>query len=121
MGAINLILNTATDAVEEVGRKDSFYNDGYHFKVNPNTRPVDDVVIEAAGDKFFLACIWKNLPNYMPSLPNMNEALNEYGLVVNDKKELVSLIRDLMISVANNAPDSNELCRRASKLLDRLS
>ena len=53
-------------------------------------------------------------------LKNVNEALNKYGLVVNDKKELESLIRDLMVSVANNAPDSNELCKRANKFLDRL-
>lgn len=120
MGAINTILQTATDAIEEVGKKDDYFNDGYHFKVDPSTRSVDDVIIKADGDEFVLACIWKNLPNYRPSLPNTNEALNKYGLVVNDKKELESLIRDLMVSVANNTPDSNELCKRANKFLDRL-
>ena len=34
MSAINLMLNAATDAINELGKSDDFENDGYHFKVD---------------------------------------------------------------------------------------
>lgn len=120
MGAINTILQTAIDAIEEVGKKDSYWNDGYHFKADTTTRSVDDITIKADGDEFVLACVWKNLPDYRPSLPNLKHAFDKYGLVVNDKEELGSLIKDLLIEVTTHSPNSNELCKRANKLLDRL-
>lgn len=45
MGAINTILQTAIDAIEEVGKKDDYWNDGYHFKADTMTRSVEEGIV----------------------------------------------------------------------------
>lgn len=38
MGALNILLRSAIDAIEEVGKGDDYQNDGYHFKADTTTR-----------------------------------------------------------------------------------
>ena len=63
MGALNILLRTAIDAIDEIGKKDDYQNDGYHFRADTTTRSVDDITIKADGNEFVLACVWKNLPS----------------------------------------------------------
>lgn len=119
MGAINTLLQTAIDAIEEVGKKDDYWNDGYHFKADTNTRSVDDITIKADGDDFVLACVWKNLPNYKPSLPNLKQAFDKYGWTVRDKVEITKIISDLM-SYASNNPNAADACKKAEAFLNNL-
>lgn len=62
-----------------VGKGDDYQNDGYHFKADTTTRSVDDITIKAGSNEFVLACVWKNLPNYKPCLPNLKKAFDNYG------------------------------------------
>lgn len=119
MGAINTILQTAIDAIEEVGKKDSYWNDGYRFKADTATRSVDDITIKADGDEFVLACVWKNLPNYKPSLPNLKHAFDEYGWFVRDKAEIVKIISDLTFYASSN-PNAADACKKAEAFLNSL-
>jgi len=119
MGAINTLLQTAIDAIEEVGKKDDYWNDGYHFKADTNTRSIDDITIKADGDDFVLACVWKNLPNYKPSLPNLKQAFDKYGWTVKDKAEITKIISDLM-SYASNNPNAADACKKAEVFLNNL-
>ena len=119
MGAINTLLQTAIDAIEEVGKKDDYWNDGYHFKADTMTRSVDDITIRADGDDFVLACVWKNLPNYKPSLPNLKKAFDNYGWAVRDKAELTKIISDLMYYASTN-PNAADVCKKAGAFLDNL-
>lgn len=59
MGALNILLRSAIDAIEEVGKGDDYQNDGYHFKADTTTRSVDDITIKAGSNEFVLACVWK--------------------------------------------------------------
>lgn len=95
MGALNLMMNEALDAIDELGKKSDFVNDGYHFKYDPNTRGVDDVTIKAGNEEFVLAVVWKNLPGYKPSLPNLRHAFDNCGWVVRDKEYLEKLEKEL--------------------------
>ena len=124
MGALNLMMNEALDAIDELGKKSDFVNDGYHFKYDPNTRGVDDVTIKAGGEEFVLAVVWKNCPGYKPSLPNLRQAFDNYGWVVRDKeydeklKQAVQMINELCqsIKVLNNPnvelTDVNEFLKK---------
>lgn len=119
MGAINTLLQTTIDAIDEVGKKDSYWNDGYHFKADTMTRSVDDITIKAGSNEFVLACVWKSLPDYKPSLPNLKHAFDNYGWVVRDKAEITKIISDLMYYVSNN-PNAAGACKAAEAFLDNL-
>lgn len=119
MGAINTILQTAIDAIEEVGKKDSYWNDGYRFKADTTTRSVDDITIKADGDEFVLACVWKNLPGYRPSLPNLKHAFDKCGWIVRDKTEIMKLVSDLMHYASKN-PNAADACKAAEVFLNNL-
>lgn len=119
MGAINTILQTAIDAIEEIGKKDDYWNDGYHFKADTMTRSVDDITIKADGDEFVLACVWKNLPDYRPSLPNLKHAFDKYGWIVRDKIEIMKLVSDLMHYASKN-PNAADACKKAEAFLNSL-
>lgn len=119
MGAINLMMNAAVDAINDVGADIDAVNDGYHFKADYNTRSVDDITIRADGDEFVLACVWKNMPGCVPSLPNLKEALGNCGLGVHDKKKLRSLIFDLMYYIPLNS-NTETVLKRAEEFLSNL-
>lgn len=95
MGAINLMLNAAIDAINALGEKSDFENDGYHFKADTNTRSVDDITIKAGDNEFVLACVWKNLEGYEPSCPNLGHAIRNSGNVVIRKGDLEDLKQSL--------------------------
>ena len=116
MSAINLMLTEAIDAIDTLGADIDVINEGYHFKHDPNTRSVDDITIKADGDECVLACIWKNLSGYKPSLPNMRQAFENFGWVTRDREPLRALITDLLF-YASNDPNSKEVCDRANKFL----
>ena len=119
MGAINTIMHATISAIDDVGRKEDFFNDGYHFKSDPKTRSVEDITIKADGDEFVLACIWKNLKDYKPQLPNLRMALGNCGLVVQDKEELRSLISDLMYYIPLNS-NTETVLKSAEEFFDNL-
>lgn len=119
MGAINTILQTAIDAIEEVGKKDDYWNDGYRFKTDTTTRSVDDITIKADGDEFVLACVWKNLPGYKPMLPNIKHAFDNYGWATRDKAEITKIISDLLY-YASNDPNAADACKAAETFLNNL-
>ena len=95
MGAISLMMTTALDAIDELGKKSDFVNDGYHFKYDSDTYGVDDVTIRAGDDEFVLAVVWKNLPGYKPSLCNLRHAFDNYGWVTRDREYLEDLVSGL--------------------------
>lgn len=95
MGAINLMLTAAIDAINELGKKGDFENDGYHFEADTNTRSVDDIIIKAGDDEFVLACVWKKLKGYEPSCPNLGQAIRNSGNVVIRKEDLDDLKQSL--------------------------
>lgn len=119
MGAINTALRAAIDAIEEVGKKDSYFNDGYHFKADYNTRSVDDITIKADGDEFVLAFIWKNLPNYQPSCPNFGRALKNAGMACRNVSDIKNVINDLLAYIPVT-PESANAIERANKFLEDL-
>lgn len=119
MGAISTALRTAIDAIEELGEKDSFFNDGYHFKADYNTRSVDDITIKADGDEFVLAFIWKNLPNYQPSCPNFGRALKNAGIACRNVSDLKKVIGDLLEHTPVT-PESTHAIENAKKFLEAL-
>lgn len=92
MGAISLMMNTAIDAINDLGKKPDFDNDGYHFKADPDTRSVDDITIRAGDNEFVLAIIWKNLEGYHPSCPNLGHAIRNSGDLVIPKKDYDFLV-----------------------------
>lgn len=94
MGAISQMMIAATDAINELGRKDDSINDGYHFKHDSSTWSADDVTIRADGDEFVLAIVWKNLKGYKPSLPNLAHAFENYGWAVRDKSRIDKLEKE---------------------------
>lgn len=91
MGVLAALLNTAIDALDEYGQKKENIREGYDFRCDPNTRSVDDITVKAGNSEFVLAAIWKDLPNYKPSLPNMAEAFKNIGWSVIDTDELEKL------------------------------
>lgn len=119
MGAISTALRAAIDAIEELGEKDSFFNDGYHFKPDYNTRSVDDITIKADGDEFVLAFIWKNLPGYQPSCPNFGRALKNAGMACRNVSDLKKVIGDLLACTPVTT-ESAEAIERAKKFLEAL-
>ncbi len=119
MGAISSALQAAIDAIEELGEKDSFFNDGYHFKADYNTRSVDDITIKADGDEFVLAFIWKNLPNYQPSCPNFGKALKNAGITCRHTSDIKSVIGDLLEHTPVTS-ESEQAIERAKKFLEAL-
>lgn len=119
MGAINTALQAAIDAIEEIGKKDSYFNDGYHFKADYNTRSVDDITIKADGDEFVLAFIWKNLPKYQPSCPNFGRALKNAGMTCRNISDIKTVINDLLAYVPAT-PESVNAIERANKFLEDL-
>lgn len=94
MGAISQMMVAATDAINELGRKDDSINDGYHFKHDSSTWSADDVTIKADGDEFVLAIVWKNFKGYKPSLPNLAHAFENYGWAVRDKSRIDKLEKE---------------------------
>jgi len=116
MGAINTLLQTSIDAIEEIGKNQ---NDDYHFKADTNTRAVDDITIKTDKGDFVLACVWKNLPNYRPSLPNLKQAFDNFGWVVRDKAEIAKIISDLMYYASSNS-NATDVCKKAKAFLDNL-
>ncbi len=119
MGAISNALRAAIDAIDELGEKDSFFNDGYHFKSDPNTRSVDDITIKADGDEFVLAFIWKNLPGYQPSCPNFGRALKNAGMACRNVSDLKKVIGDLL-GHTPVTPESTQAIENAKKFLENL-
>ena len=119
MGALNILLRTAIDAIDEIGKEDDCQNDGYHFRADTTTRSVDDITIKADGNEFVLACVWKNLPDYKLSLPNLKHAFDNYGWIVKDKAEITKIISDLMHYTSNN-PNAADACKTAEAFLDNL-
>lgn len=119
MGVLNILLRSAIDAIEEVGKGNDYQNDGYHFKADTTTRSVDDITIKADSNEFVLACVWKNLPDYKPSLPNLKHAFDNYGWTVRDKVEITKIISDLMYYASNN-PNAADACKAAEAFLDNL-
>ena len=119
MGAISSALQAAIDAIEELGEKDSFFNDDYHFKADYNTRSVDDITIKADGDEFVLAFIWKNLPNYQPSCPNFGKALKNAGITCRHTSDIKSVIGDLLEHTPVTS-ESKQAIERAKKFLEDL-
>lgn len=119
MGAINSALQTAIDAINELGEKGSFFNDGYHFKSDPNTRSIDDITIKADGDEFVLAFIWKNLPGYQPSCPNFGKALKNAGMACRNISDIKKVIDDLLACTPVTT-ESAEAIERAKKFLEAL-
>ncbi len=119
MGAINTALQAAIDAIEEIGKKDSYFNDGYHFKADYNTRSMDDITIKADGDEFVLAFIWKNLSNYQPSCPNFGRALKNAGMACRNISDIKTVIKDLLAYVPVT-PESVNAIERANKFLEDL-
>lgn len=119
MGAINTALQAAIDAIEEIGKKDDFFNDGYHFKADYNTRSVDDITIKADGDEFVLAFIWKNLPNYQPSCPNFGKAIKNAGMACRNVSDIKNVINDLL-AYTPVTPESVHAIERANKFLEGL-
>lgn len=119
MGALNILLQSAIDAIEEVGKGNDYQNDEYHFKADTTTRSVDDITIKADSNEFVLACVWKNLPGYKPSLPNLKHAFDNYGWAVRDKAEITKIISDLMYYASNN-PNAADACKAAEAFLDNL-
>lgn len=119
MGAINTALEAAIEAIEELGKKDSFFNDGYHFKADYNTRSVDDITIKADGDEFVLAFIWKNLPNYQPSCPNFGRAIKNAGMACRNVSDIKCVINDLL-ACTPVTPGSTQAIERAKKFLEDL-
>lgn len=95
MGAINLMLTAAIDAINELGKKSDFENDGYHFEADPNTRSADDITIRAGDNEFVLAIVWKKLKGYEPSCPNLGQAIRNSGNVVIRKEDLDDLKQSL--------------------------
>lgn len=95
MGAINLMLTAAIDAINELGKKSDFENDGYHFEADTNTRSVDDITIKAGDDEFVLAIVWKKLKGYEPSCPNLGQVIRNSGNVVIRKEDLDDLKQSL--------------------------
>lgn len=127
MGALNLMMNEALDAIDELGKKSDFENDGYHFKYDPNTRGIDDVTIRAGNNEFVLAIVWKNLPGYKPSLPNLRHAFDNCGWVVRDKEYLEKLekrVKELEIEVDSNCgqcyKESDEKLKQAVQMIGEL-
>ena len=119
MGAISSALQAAIDAIDELGEKDDFFNDGYHFKSDPNTRSVDDITIRAGNDEFVLAFIWKNLPNYQPSCPNFGHAIKNAGMACRNVDDIKTIINDL-IAYVQVTPESVNAIERANKFLEKL-
>lgn len=95
MGAISLMMTTALDAIDELGRKSDVVNDGYHFKYDSNTYGADDVTIKAGDEEFVLAVVWKKLPGYKPSLCNLRQAFDNYGWAVRDKEYIKNLEKEI--------------------------
>lgn len=79
MGAINLMMDAAIDAINDLGAGADSANDGYHFKADYSTRSADDITIKAGENEFVLAVVWKNLKGYEPSCPNLGHALRNSG------------------------------------------
>jgi hypothetical protein len=119
MGAISSALQAAIDEIDELGKKDDFYNDGYHFKSDPNTRSVDDITIRAGDDEFVLAFIWKNLPDYHPSCPNLGHALKNAGMACRNIEDIKTVINDLLAYVPVT-PESVYAIERANKFMENL-
>lgn len=91
MGALSQMLTTAVHAIDELGQQDDRENDGYHFKADTSTWGIDDITIKAGDEEFVLAVVWKNLPNYTPSLCNLAEAFKNYGWSVMNTDKLEEL------------------------------
>ena len=102
MGALNLMMNEAIDAINELGKKEDSENDGYHFEYDPNTRSFDDVTIRAGNNEFVLAIVWKNLPGYQPCLPNLRKAFDNCGWTVRNTDFLKNLVSELKDCIENN-------------------
>lgn len=92
MGAINLMMEAAVDAINELGADIDAINEGYHFKADPNTRSADDITIRAGDNEFVLAIVWKNLEGYHPSCPNLGHAIRNSGDIVVPKKDYDFLV-----------------------------
>lgn len=126
MGAINLMMEAAVDAINELGADIDAINEGYHFKADPDTRSVDDITIRAGDNEFVLAIVWKNLEGYHPSCPNLGHAIRNSGDIVVPKKDydfLVEANEDLKQSLdwanereADDARDMRKM-RSTIKLL----
>lgn len=95
MGAINLMMEAAVDAINDLGADIDAVNDGYHFKADPNTRSADDITIRAGDNEFVLAIVWKKLKGYEPSCPNLGQAIRNSGNVVIRKEDLDDLKQSL--------------------------
>ncbi len=123
MGAINLMMEAAIDAINELGADIDIINEGYHFKADPDTRSVDDITIKAGNNEFVLAIVWKNLEGYHPSCPNLGHAIRNSGDIVVSKKDydfLVEANEDLKQSLdwANEreADDAKDMRRMRSTI-----
>lgn len=123
MGAINLMMEAAINAINELGADIDVVNDGYHFKADPDTRSVDDITIRAGDNEFVLAIVWKNLEGYHPSCPNLGHAIRNSGDIVVPKKDydfLIEANEDLKQSLdwANEreADDAKDMRRMRSTI-----
>ena len=94
MGVLAALLNTAIDALDEYGKEEKNIREGYDFYCDPETRSVDDITVKAGNSELVLAAIWKNLPGYKPSLPNMAEAFKNIGWSVIDTVKLEELRKE---------------------------